>query len=371
MISTKAYRMHIYPDNDQKRKLDNIFNGLTYVYNKCVEEGKRSYIETEGTQYILPDVEYLQNEYKWLRTIPTHILYQSRLNVSEKFIDLLSHKLIYGLNHMPHFHSRNRNISMSYIDKSYSYFRFAEMNKKPCINIPSIGYVCMYKSPLNKIMNFIKSNNLKMYSTFIFKYFKITRSSSGDYFATLIFQYEDNVNEYDYHNRVWWAPSVDTLNCIAINDIKLNDDRILCNDSDGVVYHVPAKMKMKRYNHVMKLLKRSKYGSKRSMKYLCKLNIITERNHQLAVNASHGIASYYANQYDVCFITIPEYLYKKSPSYELHILLRKQLMIDFIRKGSKCHMLCMENRRVSFTQLPLHILDTGRLKLITERNFNQ
>lgn len=338
MIVAKAYRVHIYPTDEQKRIIDNTFNGMRFVRNQIISYKCESFKRSNGEQIVDVCLDELIDMHQWLKSVPKHILYQSQKKVNSEFIKFVHRPTKHR---SPKYYSKFANVPMTYEDYSFKYVLFRDNDYREHtrqVNLPRIGYVDMHKSPEMNIQKFLDTNNLSPGIDFCLSHIKITRSAAGKYFATFIFMYDNKISEYDKLQLRWGRKRTTCDNAVGINDIKCNTDRsdVLCMDSNHNCYPV-WKTLLNLYTHIkvaIDIVSRKTVGSTRFYKMLQRLSILTERMECLERNYIHAITNGYATRYETCFLLDEQCFRKNMKFFRLKKMLRKYMRIKFYQRGS-------------------------------------
>lgn len=335
MICTKCYRMHLYPTDNQKRVLDNTFNGMRFVYNKILEYKIHSYLETQGSQVLDLSIHELIDLYGWLKTIPKHILYQAKYEINQKFDHFLQHRF---KETFPHYHKKDANVPLNYIDQSFTYAKFA-LNEydQPLLALPRLGFVRIYKSAYDKICDFKEKNHLSNVE-FVLHYMKFTKSIRGEYFVTLVYRYENHiVNEYyPLYQRFRNLFYQEKINVVAIDDVHPHNRTLFSQDSDKHIIGIPSKM-IKIANKLHYMIQKYKHmimHSNHSKRSIYQINCKIEQLKSMQYSFLHDISNYYGNTYDICFLWMDNVFHNKYPFKTMHLHFRKELRQRMINKHS-------------------------------------
>lgn len=172
--ANKAYKFRIYPNEEQKVLFAKTFGCVRFIYNKMLEDKIKHYEETKQNLNTTP-AQY-KTEFEWLKDVDSFALCNAQMNLQTayrkffktpsvgfpKFKSKKLHKFSY---------TTNRVGSNIVIESGY-------------IKLPKIGLVKMKQH--RAIPNY-----------YILKSVTVSKSASGKYYASVLFEYETQITPVD------------------------------------------------------------------------------------------------------------------------------------------------------------------------------
>jgi len=284
-MANKAYKFRIYPDSEQRVLFDKTFGCVRLVYNHYLEKKielykkdktKFSYTKCSGDMTKLKATE----EYKFLSDVDNVALQQSLRHLDNAFQNFFTRPN----NGFPKFKSRHKN------KKSYT---------TNCINNNikiENGYLQLPKIGLVKL-----KQHRQIPENYKLKSVTVSQTPSGKYYASILFEYENQVQEQPLQKFLGL-------------DFSMHE---LYKDSNGnepeyPKYYRQAEKKLAKEQHKLSLMKKDSANRN-------KQRIKVARLHEKVANQRkdflHRQSRQIANSYDCVCI---ENLNMQSMSQSLH-----------------------------------------------------
>lgn len=176
----KAYKFRIYPNETQKILFAKTFGCVRFIYNKMLGDKIEYYIQTKEKLNNTP-AQY-KTEFEWLKEVDSLALANAQMNLQKAYNNFFSNPKKFGF---PKFKSKHRS------QKSY-----ATNNQKGSVKIDN-GYIQLPKTGLVKIK---QHRNIPDY--YKIKSVTISQNASGKYFASVIFDYEEEIAEKELESFI-------------------------------------------------------------------------------------------------------------------------------------------------------------------------
>ena len=163
----KAYKFRIYPDAPQREKIEKTFNCVRFIYNKMLTD-KIAYYTQTGKMLQNTPAQY-KKEYPWLKEVYSLALANAQLNLQTAYSDYFN---LPGAGY-PRFKARKR------CKKSYT-TNCVNGNiviRGGAIKLPKIGFI---KMKLHRAI----PDGYKLKSV------TVSRDAKGNYYASILFEYE-------------------------------------------------------------------------------------------------------------------------------------------------------------------------------------
>ena len=169
----KAYKFRIYPNEKQKILFAKTFGCVRFIYNKMLEDKIEYYNKTKERLNNTP-AQY-KTEFEWLKEVDSLALANAQMNLQKAYNNFFSNPKKFSF---PKFKSKHRS------QKSYT-----TNNQKGSVKIEN-GYIQLPKTGLVKIK---QHRNIPDY--YKIKSVTISQNASGKYFASVLFDYEEEIAE--------------------------------------------------------------------------------------------------------------------------------------------------------------------------------
>jgi len=268
----KAYKYRLYPNNDQKIKIEQHIGCSRFVYNYFLAFHKRNYQEHqvkwnkyEYTKMLVP----LKNteEYNWLKEVNSQTLQQSILNLDTAFKNMFRKRARF-----PKFKKKNKSKNSFHIPQNVSVFFDEKL-----VFLPKFkeGIKCVFhRGFYGKIRNAT-----------------VSRTKTNKYYVSIIVEIEDDL--------VCDISEPTTNNSVGI-DLGIKDFAIL---SDGTKVENPDIKKFnKRIEKLHRNLSRKKKGSKNRDKARLKLARLYEKVDNIKTDFLHKLSHKIINKNHVDYI---------------------------------------------------------------------
>ena len=259
----RNYKFRLYPNLEQEHKLQNNLNVCKWVYNKFVEQTRKSFLTRNDMNYILTELK--QSE-PWMYQYHSKMLQMvsTQLEGAEKSLIELSKK-----------------------GHKTGQLRFARYNEFRTFTYNQTGF----KLDNNKLF-LSKIGNIKIKkhrdTPDNIKQVIVTKSKSGKWYACLTCELKANL------------PKIDFTKSVGI-DVGIKS---FAYDSDGHNTPNPLNLKkmLKPLARVQRKVSRRVKGSNNRLKAIQHLQRIHERITNKRNDFQHKLSSIYANHYDVIFV---------------------------------------------------------------------
>jgi len=166
----KAYRFRIYPDDEQKGLLVRTFGCVRFTFNRMLEE-KRDRYELTGKSLRVTPAKY-KTEFEWLREVDSLALANAQLNLEAAFRNFFRDKNV----GYPKFKCKHK-CRDSYTTNLVNGNIALESNR---LKLPKLG-----KVKIRQHRMIPEGYRLKSVT--------VSKQPSGRYFASLLYEYEEDV----------------------------------------------------------------------------------------------------------------------------------------------------------------------------------
>jgi len=171
-MANKAYKFRIYPNSEQKILFAKTFGCVRFIYNKMLSDKIKYYEETKQKLNNTP-AQY-KTEFKWLKEVDSLALANAQMNLQTAYNNFFRSPKI----GFPKFKSKKTN-HRSYTTNNVNGNISIENS---CIKLPKVGFVKMKQHRL-------------IPSEYKLKSVTISQNPSGKYYASVLFEYENQVQE--------------------------------------------------------------------------------------------------------------------------------------------------------------------------------
>ncbi|MDE5754265.1 MAG: transposase, partial [Oscillospiraceae bacterium] len=278
-MANKAYKFRIYPDAEQKVLFARTFGCVRFIYNRMLEDKINYYQQTKQKLHNTP-AQY-KEEFPWLKEVDSLALCNAQQNLLKAFTNFFTNPK----SGFPKFKSRHKN------RKSYT-----TNNQKGSITLEN-GDLKLPKMP-----GLIKVKQHRMIpSDYQIKSVTISQTPSGKYYASILFEYENQVPEQELHDFLGL-------------DFSMHE---LYKDSNGNEpayprYYRRAEQKLKRKQRRLSLMKK---GSNNRNKQRIKVAKLHEKVANQRKDFLHKLSRKLADTYDCICV---ENLNMQAMSRSLH-----------------------------------------------------
>lgn len=277
-MANKAYKFRIYPNQEQQIMLEKTFGCVRFIYNRMLSDKIKHYKKTKQMLNTTP-AQY-KKEFAWLKEVDSLALANAQMNLQTAYNNFFRNPKTGS----PKFKSKHKS------RKSYT-TNFVNRNifiKNSHIRLPKIGLV-----KLKQHRNIPADYKLKSVT--------VSRTPSGKYYASVLFEYENQVPEH-------------TLQSFLGLDFSMPE---LYKDSNGNTPCYPRYYRQTEKNLAREQRKLSKMqkGSKNRSKQRLKIAKLHEKIANQRKDFLHKQSRQIANAYDCVCI---ENLNMKAMSQSLH-----------------------------------------------------
>lgn len=263
-MANKAYKFRIYPNAEQRVLFAKTFGCVRFIYNKMLSDKIEHYEKTKETLNNTP-AQY-KEEFPWLKEVDSLALANAQINLQKayknfftnpkwgypKFKSKKTHRYSYTTNRV------RRNITLTDGE----------------LKLPKIGFVKV-------------KQHRKVPNNYTLKSVTVSQTPSGKYYASILFEYENQVQEKELHDFLGL-------------DFSMHE---LYRDSNGNEpayprYYRQAEKKLKREQQRMSLMQK---GSKNREKQRIKVAKLHEKVANQRKDFLHKQSRQITNVYDcVC-----------------------------------------------------------------------
>ena len=263
-MANKAYKFRIYPNVEQQILFAKTFGCVRFIYNRMLFD-KIAYYKETGKMLITTPAQY-KEEYEWLKEVDSLALANAQLNLQTAYNNFFRSPKI----GFPKFKSKKSN------HKSYT-TNFVNGNivvQNNMIKLPKVGHVKM-------------NQHRTIPENYILKSVTVIQEPSGKYYASILFEYENQVPEVKLQRFI----GLD----FAMNELYVDSNG---NEPSYPRYLRQAESKLKREQRKLSHMEK---GSKNRKKQ----RIIVARLHEKVANQRkdflHKLSRQITNDYDcVC-----------------------------------------------------------------------
>ena len=271
-MANKAIKYRIYPNKEQRNLILKTFGCSRFVYNYMLEESIKAHENGEflctrnSFNYLLPS---LKRELPWLKEVDSKALESANNNLATAFSKFFKKET-----NFPKFHKKK--LSGSYTTSLVGR-NIALLDKG--IKLPKLGKV---KASLHRMPK--KGWKLKAAT--------ILQSSDGKFYASVLFEYESDINY-----------QADLNNAIGL-DYASNGLFVDSNGKRGTnhKFYRDAQKKLAKEQRKLSRMKGSKKNEPKSNNYIKQLRKTNKIHRHIAnqrLDNLHKISTEIANQYDV------------------------------------------------------------------------
>ena len=258
----KAYKFRIYPNTEQNMKFAKTFGCVRFIFNKMLGDKIEYYNETKETLKVTP-AQY-KSEFEFLKEVDSLALANAQLNLDKAYKNFFRDKAV----GFPKFKSKKNNhrrYTTNCVNGNIKLF-------DGCIILPKIGAVKMKQH-----RDIPKHYELKSIS--------VSRTSSGKYYASILFEYEQEVEP------------VEVKSTIGL-DFSMSE---LYVDSNGVEANYPRyyRRKLDKLRRMSRALSKMKKFSNNWYKHKRKIAVLHEKIANQRKDFLHKQSRQIANAYDL------------------------------------------------------------------------
>lgn len=261
----KAYKFRIYPNTEQKIMFAKTFGCVRFIYNKMLSDKIEYYKEKKEKLNNTP-AQY-KTEFEWLKEVDSLALSNAQMNLQKAYNNFFTNPKT----GFPKFKSKHKN------KKSYT-----TNNQKGSITLEK-GYL-----KLPKINDLIQvKQHRRIPSDYKIKSVTISQTPSGKYYASVLFEYENQVQQTEMQTFLGM-------------DFSMHELYIDSNGNEPAYprYYRQAEKKLKKEQRKLSLMKK---GSNNRNKQRIKVAKLHEKIANQRKDFLHKQSRQIANAYDcVC-----------------------------------------------------------------------
>ena len=257
----KAYKLRIYPTDEQKQYFEQNFGNARFIWNKMLSDRKEYYSKTGKSLYNAP-AQY-KKEFEFLKISDSLALSNVQMNLNKAYRDFFNKK-----SGFPKFKAKGK-VPFSYTTNNQKGTIYI---KDGMIKLPKIDFIKIVQD-----REFVKDSIIKSAT--------VSRTKTYKYFVSVLVEYEKEVIPVEPKTYIGLDYSSPHMYV----------------DSNGDVPGVPKPYR--RYEEKLgkeqRKLSRMVHGSNNYKKQLIKINKIYEKIANIRKDFSHKISRKIANSYDV------------------------------------------------------------------------
>ena len=275
----KAYKFRIYPNAEQQIILTKTFGCVRFIYNQMLSDKINYYEETKQKLYNTP-AQY-KSEFPWLKEVDSLALANAQMNLQMAYNRFFRNPKI----GFPKFKSKKSN-RRSYTTNCVNGNIFIDNG---FLKLPKVGLVKLKQHRL-------------ILSNYKLKSVTISQTPSGKYYASVLFEYENQIQKQELHDFLGL-------------DFSMHG---LYKDSNGNEpayprYYRQAEERLKREQRKLSLMQK---GSKNRSKQRIKVANLHEKVANQRKDFLHKQSRQIANDYDcVCIENLDMRLMSQSLNF--------------------------------------------------------
>lgn len=178
-MANKAYKFRIYPSAGQQILFAKTFGCVRFIYNKMLSD-KIDHYKSTGEYLNNTPAQYKVN-FPWLKEVDSLALANAQLNLQKSYKNFFKNSKM----GFPKFKSKKNN-----------HHSYTTNNQKGTIALFD-GYIKLPKIGLIKI-----KQHRDIPADYKLKSVTISQTPSGKYYASVLFEYENQVQEVEAHNAI-------------------------------------------------------------------------------------------------------------------------------------------------------------------------
>ena len=271
----KAYKFRMYPNNNDKSKINSFLGTSRFIYNYYLS--KKDNLYKENINYSIKDMKKdlinLKSEYEWLKEIDSCILRTTIDDLDKSYINFFNKRSSHPKYKKRNNHETYRTVAIrsSYKGKDYSNIK-VDLEKK-IIKLPKLNEIKI--RGYRKLIDF---NDKKIINVTVSK-------EANRYYASVLVEEKIPTLEYKLHSAV----GID----VGIKNLVVT--------SDGIKYESMKKIEKyeKKIKGLNKALARSQRNSKNRKKIIIKLERIYQKIRNIRKYYSHIITKRLTEENDL------------------------------------------------------------------------
>lgn len=264
-MANKAYKFRIYPSAEQQILFAKTFGCVRFIYNKMLSD-KIDHYKSTGENLNNTPAQYKVN-FPWLKEVDSLALANAQLNLQKSYKNFFKNSKV----GFPKFKS-----------KKYNHHSYTTNNQKGTIALFD-GYIKLPKIGLIKI-----KQHRDIPADYKLKSVTISQTPSGKYYASVLFEYENQVQEVEAHNAIGL-------------DFSMKELYIDSNGNEPAYprYYRKSEKKLKREQRKLSLMQK---GSTNRNKQRLKVAKLHEKVSNQRKDFLHKQSRQIANTYDLVSI---------------------------------------------------------------------
>jgi len=260
----KAYKFRLYPTREQEVMFAKTFGCVRFIYNKMLAD-KKEYYEQTGQKLNNTPAQY-KHEFEWLKEVDSLALANAQINLQIAYNNFFRNKKI----GYPKFKSKKNN----HFSYTTNYINGNIQLKNGYLKLPKIGLV--------KI-----KQHRKIPENYTLKSVAVSKVPTGKYFASILFEFEENV------------PQIKPNSFIGL-DFSMKE-LFVASDGTSAQYPKFYKQTLKKLAQEQRKLSKCQKGSNNRNKQRLKVAKLHEKVTNQRKDFLHKLSRQITNAYDcVC-----------------------------------------------------------------------
>ena len=175
-MANKAYKFRIYPNREQKTLFAKTFGCVRFIYNKMLDDKIKYYEKTKKKRNNTP-AQY-KKEFPWLKEVDSLALANAQMNLQKAYNNFFRDPKV----GFPKFKSRHKTRAS-----------YTTNNQKGTVALEN-GHLKLPKAGYVKV-----KQHRAIPEDYRIKSVTISQNPGGDYYASVLFEYENQVQKQPMH----------------------------------------------------------------------------------------------------------------------------------------------------------------------------
>ena len=261
MKVNKSLKLRLYPNIAQQILINKTLGSTRFLYNQMLAERIKVYEELKDDKRALYEHNYrtekdYKEEFEWLKEVDSISLQQSRIDLSvayQNFFKSLKKQRKGEQIGFPKFHKMGRKDSYRTCSTSNN-IQIDFENQK--VKLPKIGWI-RFRDKRTDFPGIIKSAT-------------VSRSKTGKYFVSLLFEYEKDIKVFDVEQSLERG--------LLIKGLDMSLDKFYVDDmGSNPEYQRLFRKYQSRLAYLQKQVSKKKLGSSNRKKAQLKVNKVCEK----------------------------------------------------------------------------------------------
>lgn len=174
----KAYKFRIYPTDEQKVLFAKTFGCVRFIYNKMLSD-KIEHYELTGKMLKNTPAQY-KAEFAWLKEVDSLALANTQLDLQKAYTNFFSDPKNFGFPKFKSKHGSRNSYTTNLVNGNISL-------KDGFLKLPKVGFIKV-------------KQHRNIPENYMLKSVTVSMTASGKYYASVLFEYENQVQEHELHN---------------------------------------------------------------------------------------------------------------------------------------------------------------------------